>query len=280
MKNYRLVAVTGLACLALFSGFNLLFSSGIVGVTQKPNHVFFTPGCFCHADTSSVNVHTWIEGPDTLMAGEEGLYRIYVVKDSNVAAGFNVAAFFGSLGIVDSTETQLMQPTPDDSTELTHIHPKLAGGSDTIYWSFSYRAPMNGGILDTLYANGNSVDHTGDTAGDEWSFAPNFFVHVMPPNSVADATGPQSPRLKQNYPNPFNPSTTISFTLRHSSFAVLKVYDISGREVAAPLNGQLSAGGHAVVFDASGLAAGVYIYELTVNGGSTYREVRKMVLLK
>lgn len=280
MKRHRVIAGLALASLAMFSGFNLLFSSGIVGVTQKPNHIFFEPGCFCHDDTASVNVQTWIEGPDSLMAGEEALYRIYVRKDSNIAAGFNVAAFFGSLGIVDSTEMQLQAPTPEDSLELAHIHAKLADGSDTISWAFTYRAPKDGGVVDTFYANGNSVDNTGDTAGDEWSFAPNFLVYVAPPNSVGDAPLARTVRLMPNYPNPFNPTTTLRFSIPHSAFTMVRVYDITGREVAVPVYGQLSAGEHTVQFNAAGLAGGVYMYELTVDAGSVRREVRKMVLLK
>ncbi|RNC79971.1 MAG: T9SS C-terminal target domain-containing protein [Balneola sp.] len=64
------------------------------------------------------------------------------------------------------------------------------------------------------------------------------------------------------YPNPFNPSTSISFTLSEASFVTLRVFDLLGREVAVLLNNQMKTGKHNVLFDASGLASGVYLYRL------------------
>ncbi|MEW5842350.1 MAG: T9SS type A sorting domain-containing protein [Bacteroidota bacterium] len=83
--------------------------------------------------------------------------------------------------------------------------------------------------------------------------------------------------LKQNYPNPFNPTTTISYQLPSNSFVTIKVYDILGKEVAALVNGNESAGTHNVNFDASKLTSGVYIY--TINAGG-FVQSKKMLLLK
>ena len=83
--------------------------------------------------------------------------------------------------------------------------------------------------------------------------------------------------LLGNYPNPFNPTTTIDFALETANVVQLKVFDVSGREVATLVNGYRDAGSHSVSFDASGLASGVYIYRLT-SGSQT--AVSKMVLMK
>jgi hypothetical protein len=83
--------------------------------------------------------------------------------------------------------------------------------------------------------------------------------------------------LHQNYPNPFNPKTSIRFSLTEPAHIVLEVSDLTGRIVDVPLNGQMQAGNHAVVFDGTGLASGVYLYRLMV-GNSSYS--RRMVLLK
>ena len=48
----------------------------------------------------------------------------------------------------------------------------------------------------------------------------------------------------------------------------LKVYDVTGNEVALLTNGILEAGRHVVEFNPSGLAAGNYIYRLSWNGFS------------
>ena len=88
---------------------------------------------------------------------------------------------------------------------------------------------------------------------------------------------PRQFALAQNYPNPFNPLTTIAFSLPASGATQLTVFDLTGRTVAEPLNGELSAGDHRVTFDAMHLASGVYLYSLSFNGVT---ETRKMVLLK
>jgi hypothetical protein len=88
---------------------------------------------------------------------------------------------------------------------------------------------------------------------------------------------PMNVYLYQNYPNPFNPSTTIKFELPKSSEVKLSVYDLLGREVSALVNERKTPGSYEVMFDASGLSSGVYLYRLT--SGSLV-EARKLLLLK
>jgi len=83
--------------------------------------------------------------------------------------------------------------------------------------------------------------------------------------------------LEQNYPNPFNPNTAISFQLSAISNVTLKVYDILGNEITTLVDMRLNAGKHKVEFDASKLASGVYIYNLTAG---SYTDSKKMLLLK
>ena len=83
--------------------------------------------------------------------------------------------------------------------------------------------------------------------------------------------------LEQNYPNPFNPSTQIRFNLPSSHVTRLTVFDLMGREIAVLVDGPTAAGEHSVVFDASELASGVYLYELIAEGR---RVTRLMTLLK
>lgn len=83
--------------------------------------------------------------------------------------------------------------------------------------------------------------------------------------------------LEQNYPNPFNPSTAINFSLPVSSDISLRVFNILGKEVADITKGFYSAGNHSVVFDAKGLATGVYIYQLKHQSGMISK---KMTLIK
>ncbi len=99
--------------------------------------------------------------------------------------------------------------------------------------------------------------------------------------------------LYQNYPNPFNPSTKISFNIPLSRgvsegrgvFVRLIIYDVTGKEVTALVNEQLSPGTYEVVWNASGYPSGVYFYRInsgdpSASSGHGYSETRKMILLK
>ena len=83
--------------------------------------------------------------------------------------------------------------------------------------------------------------------------------------------------LEQNYPNPFNPATTIQFTLQHSGFVRLRVYDILGDEVTTLVSAEFPAGPHLVRWDASNRPSGVYFYRLEAGA---YVETRKLILLR
>jgi len=81
----------------------------------------------------------------------------------------------------------------------------------------------------------------------------------------------------QNYPNPFNPSTTITFSVPEAGRVQIKVFDVLGRQVAALLDGEVSAGKHSVTWNADNKVSGVYFYSIAFKGQILYK---KMLLLK
>jgi len=98
--------------------------------------------------------------------------------------------------------------------------------------------------------------------------------------------------LFQNYPNPFNPVTTIRYAIPRRSptdprsgtlrafgddKAVLKVYDVLGKEIETLVNEKLQPGTYSVEWNASQLPSGVYFYQLRTGD---YIETKKMILLK
>lgn len=84
--------------------------------------------------------------------------------------------------------------------------------------------------------------------------------------------------LTQNYPNPFNPRTTISYSLPQASYVTLKVYDTLGREIVTLAdNLKNGAGNYELLFDASNLPSGVYLYRLQADN---FIATRKMMLIK
>ncbi|MFZ1731217.1 MAG: T9SS type A sorting domain-containing protein [Bacteroidota bacterium] len=96
-------------------------------------------------------------------------------------------------------------------------------------------------------------------------------------SAIKSQPRPEFVTLSQNYPNPFNPSTTINFTTTKRGEVSIKVFDLLGSEVATVQSGTLDAGGHSIMFDASKLRSGVYMYRLQAEGKSLSR---RMVIMK
>jgi carboxypeptidase family protein/type IX secretion system substrate protein len=104
-------------------------------------------------------------------------------------------------------------------------------------------------------------------------------LEIMVTNDVDDNDGqlPVEYALHQNYPNPFNPATSIKFDLRAPQTVSLIVYNMLGQEVAQLIDSKMTAGYHAVNFDAKSLASGVYFYRIKTEA---FTSMKKMVLIK
>jgi len=85
--------------------------------------------------------------------------------------------------------------------------------------------------------------------------------------------------LQQNYPNPFNPSTLIRFEIPKKSFVTLKLFDITGREIASLIDQDLNSGVYEYTFSAGkyNLSSGIYYYMIKADN---FVQSRKMVLIK
>jgi hypothetical protein len=103
------------------------------------------------------------------------------------------------------------------------------------------------------------------------NFASMTYTPPAPTNPV------NSYILYQNYPNPFNPTTTIRYELPQDGVVTIEVFDILGQKVKTILNEFKRADRYEVTFSSTGLASGVYIYQLRVNDFITSK---KMILLR
>ncbi len=91
--------------------------------------------------------------------------------------------------------------------------------------------------------------------------------------------------LEQNYPNPFNPLTTIVYHLPFRSEVTIKVFDVTGREVALLLDETVDSGTHSIDFISGSLASGIYFYRLQArftNGTDRdhFVQTRSLLLIK
>ncbi len=83
--------------------------------------------------------------------------------------------------------------------------------------------------------------------------------------------------LFQNYPNPFNPSTKIGYAVSIPGNITLKIYTVSGMEVATVVNETKTAGYYVAEFTATNLSSGIYFYKLSAGN---FTGVKKMILIK
>ena len=124
------------------------------------------------------------------------------------------------------------------------------------------------------------------------------YGHSVWRRPLSDFTGIQSVSteiptaysLGQNYPNPFNPVTKIRFDVQklesrsQNLEVILKIFDVTGKEVATLVNERLQAGTYETTFNIESatehrrtFGSGVYFYRLTADG---FSETKRMVLIK
>jgi len=94
---------------------------------------------------------------------------------------------------------------------------------------------------------------------------------------IRNGSLPREYHLAQNHPNPFNPTTKIAFTLKQAGATKLTIFNLLGQPVRTIIDRQLNAGEYSIVFDATDLPTGVYIYELT---SGSFQAIKKMLLIK
>lgn len=133
------------------------------------------------------------------------------------------------------------------------------GTTDLIFASFTFNegepqaAPKNGEISNTV-----RVDSEDET------LLPTAF------------------RLSGNYPNPFNPTTTIQFDLPETANVRVDIVDMLGRVVMTiPAQVYQAGTDHRINVDASSLASGIYVYQLSAQGATKrFVESSTMTLIK
>lgn len=94
--------------------------------------------------------------------------------------------------------------------------------------------------------------------------------------------------LYQNYPNPFNPETWIPYQLASDGYAIIRIYDASGRLVRALHMGQREAGLYmgrqkAARWDGKNkqgeaIGSGVYFYQLVTD--DDFSTTKKMLVIR
>jgi oligosaccharide 4-alpha-D-glucosyltransferase len=92
-----------------------------------------------------------------------------------------------------------------------------------------------------------------------------------------ESAAPRDLKLAAAYPNPFNSTVTLEYSLPQRERVTLRVYDVTGREVAVLLEATMAAGEHFVRWDARAEPSGVYLVRMSTASGDF---TTKVVLLR
>ncbi len=255
MRNYSFI----LAALIVVSWYMQVnaYPTGISGRTLKTT----TSGCSCHNFGTSTTAS--FSGPDTVQTGATVQYTITISGSNSGNIGVDIAAKTGILGL--ATGNTYLKILNGELTQTAAI------SVSPVTITFNYTAPSTAGT-DTLYATA-AKGYNG-----KWNWAPNKGIIIKSPVNVENISEIANQfSLKQNYPNPFNPSTKIEFSVAKLSNVTIKVYNLSGKEVAALVNGMYGQGIYKVNWNAGNLASGVYLYRIQAGN---FTETKRLTLIK
>jgi hypothetical protein len=272
-----------------------------IGRIIRPNRVnglFFEWGSVSTADSYRLEVapdetfedpYTTVATPDTtrtmsIITLEEGDTVFWRVRAQNLAGE----------GPWSQTARLFLLAPPDDleleANSATEIALKWDDNSDIEDGYVIERRISSAGtfsVIDTVVSDSEEYVDSGlgeddytyrvkAVLGEESSAYSESVSSVV--TSTESAPGvPTDYALGQNYPNPFNPSTNIQFALPVAGPTRMVVFDVLGREVGVLLNKMLQAGYHELIFDASDLPGGIYLYQIEVGD---FVQTKKMILMK
>ncbi|MBT3233822.1 MAG: S8 family serine peptidase [Calditrichaeota bacterium] len=115
-----------------------------------------------------------------------------------------------------------------------------------------------------------------NAAGGETSIGITVSVEL---NNVTDDTNhhPSTFGINSISPNPFNSELHISFNLLQDTFAEMRMFDITGREVKQVLRSHRKTGTHQLTFNSAHLTSGLYFLSLKT---SSQHDIKKVICLK
>lgn len=187
-----------------------------------------------------------------------------IIKDLELDAAGNIFITGQSAGPGTGSNYITMRYNPSGTQVWQQTY--LGPGNENDY-SNAIALGINGVVFVTGYSEGTGTGK---------DFATIKYTQTVGLQNV-NSEVPDRFSLGQNYPNPFNPKTNIGLRIAEFGFVSLKVFDITGKEVAVLIDQEMNAGVYNVDFDAANLSSGMYFYKMETAG---FTDVKKMVVVK
>lgn len=145
--------------------------------------------------------------------------------------------------------------------------------------AFHFRVCEGDWIIVSPYFGDQYVPDVWTTTVNVTEDSSNYYVEIhYASTGIEDKKPiPKSFYVRSNYPNPFNPTTTIEFGIPAQEKVTVSIYNVNGQKIATLVDGTLSPGVHKVQWDGSGVASGMYFYQVQTPKKTI---IRKMLLIK
>ncbi len=185
-----------------------------------------------------------------------------------------------STNVVSYSIYRMVHSVEDDWVYIANVPASTNQYEDT-----EYSTPHTGPIAYWL----NDADYTViavNDYGDQSEMPPFVTIRVVVPaypqpkpfkQSSPSVEIPDDFALYSAYPNPFNSQTIIKYALPEDSHVVIEIFNISGQKIETLISETKPAGYHEIVWNASNVASGTYLYK--INTGH-FSETKRMTLLK
>ena len=145
----------------------------------------------------------------------------------------------------------------------------IFGSDNNGTWN-SFNTGLTNGYSLSLATFGDYL-FTGTWGAGVWRRPLSEISGVINPNSKDRRINQIS--LKIDSSRRSNSNISIDITLNHSDRVTVKIYSLSGREIATLVNSSLGAGEHSLLWDTKGMAAGCYVAKMKVGSSVIVKNI-------
>lgn len=210
-------------------------------------------------------------------------FNNYYLKDSAFIVNLNKPVAPTLLLPLDNSVNVLQNPYFLWDTNFYAISFEIQLSTDSLFGTINFDTiiantpfTIRVGVLNLNTKYFWRVKATNSLGQSPWSTVFRFRVRTTGIINISSEL-PSDFKLYNNYPNPFNSQTLIKFQIPKDGVSLLRVFNVSGKEIGELMNINLKAGVYEVSWNAGYLASGVYFYMLESNG---FKDVKRCVILK
>ncbi|MCW3463134.1 PQQ-dependent sugar dehydrogenase [Chitinophaga nivalis] len=155
-----------------------------------------------------------------------------------------------------------IQTSTDDNNWNTVATGLQSSGTSVNFENFSFNAVTSKYIR--IVGHGNNVN--------DWNSYAEVKVNTTGNAPAVKTTAPVTLHV---FPNPVGEQFTLQYQLTGNGYTTLGIYDMSGKLVQMPINGQLTAGAYTKTISTANIPAGIYVIKLVHNGKAVTKKLIK-----